>query len=107
MKKNHDKSADAHKKKDLGICVATNKVMLDGMKVGFMYREDADEDIDSGWRFFSGTEDQAYVDDPENSGIYDVESVLLHDPAIKSYLKLPVGTEMERVEGTDHFRPLQ
>jgi hypothetical protein len=93
-------------KKDLGICVATNKIMVDGMKVGFMYREEVEEELDSGWRFFSGTEEQDYVDNPENSGIYDVETILLQDSAVKQYLKMPVGTELERVEGTNQFKPI-
>ena len=105
-KKAAQQPANAHQKKDLGVCVATNKVMVDGMKVGFMYREEPGDDIDSGWRFFSGTEDEEYVDDPDNSGIYDVESVILHDNAVKQYIKSPIGSEFERVEGSDHFRPL-
>lgn len=41
--------------------LATDKIVVDGI-VGYMYREDAINDADSGWWFFSGTEDQDYID---------------------------------------------
>ena len=91
----------------IGVCVATDKIMKDKMLVGFMYREEPEEDIDSGWRFFSGTEDQDYVDDPDNSAVYDLETIMDIDSGIIPYLKMPYGTEMERVEGTDTFQVLK
>jgi len=93
----------ANKKVEEGICMATNHIMKDGMKIGYMYREEPEEDLDSGWRFLSGTEDDAYMDDDENSGIYDVETIIMLDPAIRRHLHLPFGTELERVEGSDQF----
>ncbi len=103
----------AHEIKELipfkGFCIATDKITVDGLPVGFMYREEPDEDdeADSGWRIFSGTEDQEYVDDPENSGIYELNTIANYDPAIINYLDKPIGTELERVEGKDEFRELK
>lgn len=105
-KKGKISSEQAHRKKELGVCVASNKVMVDGMKIGYMYREETEDEMDSGWRFLSGTEDQEYIDDADNSGIYDLETLILQDPAIKQYIKLPIGSELERMEGTDRFRPI-
>ncbi len=102
-KQHHPGRNPANRKIEEGICMATGHIMKDGMKVGFMYREEPEEDIDSGWRFLSGTEDDAYMEDDDNSGIYDVESVLAADPAVRKYLHLPYGTELERVEGTGNF----
>ena len=92
--------------KPMGFCMVSNKITVDGEKVGFMYREKPDIDItvDSGWRFLSGTEDDDYMDDPDNSTICDVNTVANYDQAIIPYLDRPVGTEMERVEGKDEFR---
>ena len=87
----------------MGGCFATDKITVDGMKVGYMYREKPDEKMDSGWRFFSGTEDQDYVDDPRNTMIYNVNTIANYDRAIISYLELPFGTELERIENTDKF----
>jgi hypothetical protein len=73
----------------MGGCFATDKITVDRMKVGYMYREKPDEKMDSGWRFFSGTEDQDYVDDPSNTMIYNVNTIANYDRAIISYLDLP------------------
>ena len=47
-----------------GGCYATDRITVDGERVGYMYRESSDFGSDSGWRFFSGDESQEYVDDP-------------------------------------------
>ena len=91
---------------DIGYCFATNKITIEGMKVGYMYREVPDRDSDSGWRFFSGTENQDYVDDPSNIQIYDVNTIVNYDKAIIPYLHSPIGSEYERVEGFDNFQLL-
>jgi len=90
--------------KGKGGCMATDKITVDGEPVDFMYRETPLFDIDSGWRFFSGTESQEYVDDAGNSAIYDVNTIANYDNAIIPYLELPIGTELERVNGTDKFQ---
>ncbi len=84
--------------------LATDKIMVLGELVDYMYREDPEHAADSGWRFFSGSEDQAYVDDPDNLAFYAMNTVANYDPAIIPYLDLPIGIELERVPGTDLFR---
>ena len=88
----------------LGSCFATDKITVDGMKVGYMYREEQDDNIDSGWRFFSGTEDQDYVDNSENTMLYNVNTIANYDREIIPYLDLAFGTKLERVENTDTFQ---
>ena len=73
----------------MGSCLATDKITVDGELVDYMYREDPTVETDSGWRFFSGTEDQDYVDDPNNSAIYDLNTIANYDQAIINYLTLP------------------
>ncbi len=60
-----------------------------------MYREDADNDIDSGWRFMSGDESQAYMDDAANHEVYDVNTIANYDPDIIPFLDAPIGSEFE------------
>lgn len=88
----------------MGSCFATDTITVDGMKVGYMYREEPDDKMDSGWRFFSGTENQEYVDDPNNTMIYHVNTIANYDRSIIPYLDLPFGTELERIENTDNFQ---
>ena len=85
-------------------CIATDKITVDGEMVDYMVSEEPDNDIDSGWQFFSGTEDQDYVDDPNNSAIYDVNTIANCDRAIIPYLDLPIGTQLERIRATDKFQ---
>jgi hypothetical protein len=79
-----------------GSCIATDAITVDGLQVGYMYREEPDDNIDSGWRFFSGTEDQDYVDNPSNMALYDINTIANYDPEIISHLDLPIGTALER-----------
>lgn len=88
----------------MGGCFATDKITVDGLKVGYMYREEPEDQMDSGWRFFSGTEDQEYIDDPKNIMIYDVNTIANYDRAIIPYLDLPFGTELEKVNDSDEFQ---
>ena len=86
-----------------GACIASDHILVDGMKVGYMYRESPTNSVDSGWRFFSGEEDQAYADDAKNFAFYDVNTVANYDPAIIPHLDSPAGAAFGRVPGTDSF----
>ena len=86
-----------------GGCIATDKIVVEGLPVGYMYREEPDFPNDSGWRFLSGTEDQNYMDNPDNSGIYSVNTIVNYDQSILPYLSMPRGTELKRSEDTDQF----
>ena len=50
-----------------GSCIASDKITVDGQKVGYMYRENPSNDTDSGWRFFAGNED-GHVDFDDGVG---------------------------------------
>src|SRR5262245_22756297 len=89
----------------MGGCMATDHITVGGLPVGYMYREAPDFDPDSGWRFFSGTESEKYVNDPDNTTIYDVNTIANYDPAIIPFLDAPVGSAFGRVPGTDRFEP--
>ena len=81
---------------NIGGCIATDKITVDGLPVGYMYREEPSNDLDNGWRFFSGTEDQDYVDNPDNCCVYNTNTIANYDPAIIPYLDLPEGTHLDR-----------
>jgi hypothetical protein len=87
----------------MGSCLASDKITVDGMKIGFMYREEPEDTNDSGWRFLSGTETQTYIDNPNNSMVFEVNTIANYDKAIIPYLNSSVGSELERVEGSAEF----
>lgn len=68
-----------------GYVVATKRLIELGGPVRFMYREIPSND-DSGWRFFAGDEDNNYLSDPDNIGIYDISSILAIDTSVEPYL---------------------
>jgi hypothetical protein len=61
-----------------------------------MYREEPHNPGDSGWRFFSGSEGGAYLDDPDHSGVYDVNTIANYDPDVVAVLDEPIGSAFER-----------
>lgn len=79
-----------------GSCIASDRILVDGVRVGYLYRERPDGTVDSGWRFFSGDESQGYVDDPSNFAIYDVNTVANYDPEVIPLLDAPIGAAYER-----------
>jgi hypothetical protein len=87
----------------LGGCLATDMITVDGMPVRFMYRERPDNDLDSGWRFFAGGETDEYIDNPANSGVYDVNTIANYDPDIIPHLEAPEGSAFERDDADQSF----
>ena len=90
------------KEKEFGFVLTTNRVAKERQKVGFMYREEA-KAPDSGWRFFAGTEDQEYVDNPDNIHQYDISTIIDIDPSIQPYLSSYPGVAFEKVENAARF----
>ena len=88
---------------NFGYVLATKMLVDKKLPVTFMYREKG-ENGDSGWRFFSGMEDQSYVDNPENIAVYDVETILAIDPSIAPYLNSLVGRAYERSGADEPFK---
>ena len=60
-----------------------------------MYRVKPDNEIDSGWRFFSGIEDDEYLDNPDNISVCDVNTAANYDNTIIPFLQFPVGSVFE------------
>ena len=79
-------------------CIATNRITVEGCKVGYCYREKPDGGWDSGWRFTAGDESEAYMDDPNNAGIYKLNTICNDDPAIIPLLNTPAPCAFERDE---------
>ena len=79
-------------------CIASDRIMVDGEKIGYMCREYADHDGDSGWRFTAGDEDEEYMSNPENAGVYTLNAVANVDMDIIPFLTSPVGSGFFRDE---------
>ncbi|MCH5325313.1 MAG: DUF2185 domain-containing protein [Eubacterium sp.] len=80
-------------------CIASDRITVDGCKVGYCYREQPDpekEDWDSGWRFLAGDESDEYINNANNSGIYALNTICNLDPDIMIFLNSPYGTAYGR-----------
>ena len=90
-----------------GTCYASLKITKEGQMVGYMYREPKEDEDDTGWRFYAGTETDEYVEDPDNFMLYDINTIANIDKAVMPILKKPIGTEWERIEGTNRWNKLE
>jgi hypothetical protein len=88
----------------IGFLIATKRVAEDENKVCFLYREEPMDPQDSGWRVFAGDESQAYLDNPDNSGIYNPTTILTIDPSLRELLLKPVGSAFEREDPTAEWK---
>jgi hypothetical protein len=80
----------------LGACLASDRITVEGRRVGYCYREKPSTPIDSGWRFFAGDESDSYTGDQRNFGMYDCNTVANYDPEIVALLGAPVGSAFVR-----------
>ena len=80
-------------------CLVSDRITKEGFKVGYMYREEPDENFpDSGWRFFAGNEDDKYSNDPNNIHIFAINTVCNYDPDIIPYVNATYGTAFIRID---------
>ena len=86
-----------------GGCLASDRITVDGRRVGFMYREAPDHEADTGWRFLAGDESDAYMADGSKLGIYAVNTIANYDPSIIPLLESPEGSAFEKPEGGNRF----
>ena len=88
-------------------CFVTRRIMNDGQKIGYLYREEPDRDEDSGWRFLCGDESDEYMDDSENTSLVSLGAVLREDDAVLDLLDSPVGAAFELDRSTGQFVPVE
>ncbi|MBQ9983008.1 MAG: DUF2185 domain-containing protein [Lachnospiraceae bacterium] len=80
----------------------SKKLMDEGWKVGYMCREEAINEDDSGWSFFVGNEDDEYVEDYRNIQLMSIHNVMQYDSVIWKYITSSIGTNLIRIS-SDEF----
>ncbi|HEV8584173.1 MAG TPA: DUF2185 domain-containing protein [Methylomirabilota bacterium] len=88
-----------------GACYASDHITVDGHPVGFMYREEPENEIDSGWRFLSGLESDEYVNTSANIGFHDVNTIANYDREIIPFLDALPGSAFAR-DDDGRFMPV-
>ena len=67
-----------------------------------MRRSDSAGDDDSGWEFYSGDEDDEYMNDDGNCLCYPVYVIVSIDPVLMKYIETPAEVSLVRVS-SDEF----
>lgn len=83
------------------VAYVSKKIMDEGWKIGYMCREEAVNENDSGWSFMVGDEDDEYINDYQNIQLMSINSVMQYDSAIWKYITSPVGTRLIRVSSEE------
>jgi len=81
-----------------GGCIASDRITVDGLKVGYMYREIPSNESDSGWRFFAGDETDEYTNNPDNFSIFELNTICNYDNEIIPLLESEIGKSFARSE---------
>lgn len=84
-------------------CFVTNRVLVDGQPVGYLYREEADEEKDSGWRLTANDESEEYMSNADNAAYVSLGAVLSKDDSFRELLDSPVGSTFVRDAKTGRF----
>jgi hypothetical protein len=80
-----------------GGCIATDEITVEGRPVGYMVREEPIFPEDSGWAFQAGDETQAYMANPSNHGVFDVNTIANLCPDIIPLLDSPPPVAFARL----------
>jgi hypothetical protein len=88
---------------NMGGCIASDMITVEGYQVGYMYREEPRNSMDSGWFFLSGRETGEYMDNAANHGIYEVNTICNYDKSIIPHLGAHYGTAFVRDPATGAF----
>jgi len=84
-------------------CFVTRRVLYDGLPAGYLYRENPDQENDSGWRIMANDESEDYMDDPDNIFYVSLGAVLSRDDSFRELLEAPVGSTYVRNLDSGHF----
>jgi hypothetical protein len=93
-------------KHEIGAIIISDKILKDNGSPNWMYRTQPIEDGDSGWRVFSGDEDDEYLDNPRNFKTISAEQLLHIDGDIVVNLYAPIGWSFERNGVTGSWIPV-
>ena len=87
----------------VGYIIASAEVVDARKPIGYLYREAPDNSTDSGWRVFSGTEDQDFADNPANFAMYNASTIVAWHPDVAPLLAYEYPAAFERDPESGRF----
>jgi hypothetical protein len=91
----------------MGSCIASNRITVDGSRVGYMYREVPSDEVDSGWRFMAGDESDEYSAHAGNFAVYDVNTIANYDSSIIAFLTHAAPCAFARDGASNEFKSVK
>lgn len=85
-------------------CLVTHRVLREGARIGYVYRQESEHSLDSGWRFSAGDEAEDYVSDDANFAVVSLGALLNRDDSFLTLLDADVGAEFLRAPNDEIFR---
>ena len=92
--------------KDVARCIVARKILDEGIPVGFLSREEPNDDKDSGWFMLGGDETDEYMDDSDNFACVSLGAILSVDDSILALLDSPIGSAFKRDVDSGQFQPV-
>jgi hypothetical protein len=90
-----------------GLCIITRRALKPQATIRRMIREPACAPEDSGWRFLTGEETEAELEEPRRFAVRPLEKIVAADPSISPHLDAPVRRAFSRAgrgeKFTEHF----
>ena len=84
-------------------CFVSRRILYEGERVGYLYREEPECDDDSGWRVIAGYETGDYLSESGNTHYVSLGAVLNKDDSFLELLESPVGAYYRRNRETGEF----
>lgn len=79
----------------------SKRVLEEGWKIGYMCRDEALDERDSGWSLMAGNEDEEYNNDPNNIALVSLYYATQLDPDIWDYIDSPEGSRFIRISSNE------
>lgn len=89
--------------------IVSHKISKDGSPIRFMYCEEVDKgalSFDSGWQVFSSTENDRYVNNPDNFSFFSLTRLVYYHPNTSGIFWENVGSVFEIKDGEYNFTPV-
>ncbi|WP_093668736.1 DUF2185 domain-containing protein [Tenacibaculum sp. MAR_2009_124] len=81
---------------NIGAIFISNRILQDKYPPKWMYREEPREEGGSGWRVFSGDEEEEFLDNHDNFKLVTADQLIAIDDSLKTNLLAPYGFSFEK-----------
>lgn len=78
-------------------CIISNNLLENKGILKWCFRENPVRLQDTGWRFLSDIDTNAFLNDPKNLSVCSLNTIIQMEPAVLSILNFPINTDLTLV----------